>query len=442
MLITVYKFAKKVNSTAIPRDTGVEINVYLKDDTSIFNPVFTVSGFGTEYNYIKWDNRYYYITDFVIVRNSVYEISCAMDMLATYRTNIKDSIAFVEYSTSDYNVNIPDTRLRVSARETTAINSGLLLTDADVSGIGTYILNYVTDNPNYGATGLIYGDGALTHRIRGMLTDTGFLDLENFEKQFTNAYSRVIGLKYVPFMWYNYGTGVRIHLGSYDTGINAQGVTLQHKYSVTVAVPNQFTDFRKTNPYTTLLMYLPRYGLVEINPLDIYNKSSLTVNLVVDGVTGEGTYTIDNIFKGTTNFGVSMAIGTVSGNAQGIVSGALQRASGRIVQNPLALGMGVADIVASASSRSVGNVGSLGSLSSALASIGDDWRKVYFISICHNTTVEPSSVRDNMGSPLGVVKSLNNLSGYVQTTNANVVTPYNDISEQINNLLNGGVYLE
>ena len=74
--------------------------------------------------------------------------------------------------------------------------------------------------------------------------------------------------------------------------------------------------------------------------------------------------------------------------------------------------------------------------------IGDDWRNAYIVCIAHNTAVEPDSVAETMGRPCQKVRQINGLTGYVQTRNASVATGNSDITQQINNLLDGGVYIE
>ena len=98
--------------------------------------------------------------------------------------------------------------------------------------------------------------------------------------------------------------------------------------------------------------------------------------------------------------------------------------------------------VMSSFQRNVGNVGNAGGLSPVLASIGSDWRNVYMVSICHNTTVDPSTVAAAIGRPLNAVRTLSSLSGYVQTEDASVSADNDEMSDQINTLLDGGVFLE
>lgn len=110
--ITGYKFSKRANSTKQPvNETGTDFSVVLKDKCSYDRPVFLLENSGTlDINYIKWGSWYYHVTDISYVRNDLFEVVCDLDVLATYKTEIGATSAFVLYDTSA-NTEIPDTRL-------------------------------------------------------------------------------------------------------------------------------------------------------------------------------------------------------------------------------------------------------------------------------------------------------------------------------------------
>lgn len=110
--ITAYTFSKRINSTKQPTGlTGTDYSVVLKDRTSYENPVFLLSS-GTlpTFNYVQWGTWYYFVDDIVIERNDLYNVKCSLDVLATYKTEIGATAAFVLYDTTS-NTEIPDTRL-------------------------------------------------------------------------------------------------------------------------------------------------------------------------------------------------------------------------------------------------------------------------------------------------------------------------------------------
>ena len=444
MEIICYKFEKRYNSTKRPTEPGAVYNVQLKDATSIYNPVFTVSNFGTEFNYIKWDNRYYYVTDLEIIRNNIYNLTCQIDFLRSFYDNIANTTAFIDFSTSDYNTQIIDNRLPVATECTYYTNSVQIISHgANTIEAGSYIVEYVTDNANFGLSGIAVLDYQNAKLLSNKLTNTDFFNIENFEKQFNNVYQSIKKLTFVPIMPLVFTEGITdIRLGSYDTGINGRTPTQTIKMSADITIPRPFTDFRQLQPYCSYLLYLPGYGFTTLDNADIAGKSSLTIKLDIDGATGDATYTVDKIFKGSCNFGVSMSLGTVSSNIGGVWGNGLQRATSLITGNAVGAIGGLVNTALASRQRNLGNVGSTGALSSVFATIGDDWRNAYIVCIAHNTAVEPDSVLEIMGRPCQKVRRINGLTGYVQTRNASVSTGNSDITQQINNLLDGGIYVE
>lgn len=444
MEIICYNFEKRYNSTKRPTGNGAVYNVQLKDATSIYTPVFTVTNFGTEYNYLQWNNRYYYVTDVEIIRNNIYNLTCQIDFLRSFYDNIANTTAFIDYSTSDYNTQIIDNRLPVATDCTYYTNSAQIVTGGTPDfNLGTYVIEYVTDNANFGTTGLVALGVSAAKELSGALTSTDFFNIENFEKQFNNVYQSIKKLTYIPLLLGNFsGPATAIRLGSYSTGISGFTPPMTIKMSADIVIPRPFNDFRQLQPYCSYLLYLPGYGFTTLDNADISGKSTLTINLDIDGATGDATYTVDKIFKGSCNFGVSMSLGTVSSNIGGVWGNGLQRATSLITGNAVGAVGGLVNTALASRQRNLGNVGSTGALSSVFATIGDDWRNAYIVCIAHNTAVEPDSVLEVMGRPCQKVRQIDGLSGYVQTRNASVATGNSDITQQINNLLDGGVYIE
>lgn len=121
--ITAYNFTKRVNSTKQPvNETGTDYSVALKDRTSYENPAFLLSlDTLPMFNYVKWGTWYYFVDDIEIERDGLYTIKCSLDVLATYKTQIGATTAFVKYDTTA-NTEIPDGRLSNKTSTTYAIS--------------------------------------------------------------------------------------------------------------------------------------------------------------------------------------------------------------------------------------------------------------------------------------------------------------------------------
>ena len=459
MLITLYSFSKRKNSTKQP-NTGTQVGVNLKSPTSKYNPTFIIGNINPlSYTYLKWEDRYYYIDDIRLIRDHYYELVCSLDVLATYKANVLATTAYVAYSSSNFSTHIVDNRLSTIDTLSTKSSSSTLFSDGVGSiMLGTYIITYVSSSPTYGASGVTWASEPQAINIVKMLSTEGFTTWQNeFPKQLLGAYDALLSVTAVPFSWYqrelSFSHPPNILLGGYDTGVASHPPNPRVEYSTTVSIPWQYEDFRNLEPYTSLLLFLPGYGLVELNPNDFIGKTSITIKAVVDGLTGKTTYIVDKVYKATTTLGVNMNVGTVSyGNllysSLSLAQSTLSSLTGLFSTNPIgALTSSINSVPQLASSyissqqRSLGSIGSNGASNDIYASIGS-WADVICTTLSHPTNVDPSVFTSTLGRPCNQVISLSSLTGYVQTVNASVSISNSIHATEVNNLLNGGVYIE
>ena len=119
MVISFYKFSKKNNSTKIVDVQGTNFNsCQLKDHTNMITPTILVNAIPQSwatiwnYCYIPMFTRYYFINDWTWV-NGVWECSCTVDVLASWKTEIGASEMYILRTNSTdgavYNAGIMDT---------------------------------------------------------------------------------------------------------------------------------------------------------------------------------------------------------------------------------------------------------------------------------------------------------------------------------------------
>lgn len=91
MNVTFYSFSKRQNSTARPTG-GTVIDCAMRSGFSPLKPKLEVRGNPTEYNYMKIDTNYYYITDCIFnAEENFFIVEGERDPLATFRTQIFNS---------------------------------------------------------------------------------------------------------------------------------------------------------------------------------------------------------------------------------------------------------------------------------------------------------------------------------------------------------------
>ena len=448
--LTLYSFSKRVNSTKRPSG-GLTVSALLKDDVSIWRPIFEFELENADtYNYLKWGSRYYYINDVMYVSNDRVLVTCSIDVLATFKEAITATTAYVEYSASNYDDSIVDTRFSTVDTASYEYSTANLITNASSAGSGgIYIITYNTSQPTIGATGCVWALENDAKSIAQTLNTTEFMDwLDNASKQLNGAYDALTSMKYVPITFMG-GQGLaNVILAGYDTGVKGIIPSYTQSYSVNLTIPWQFSDFRNLSPFTSLLLWLPAYGYAEINPADLIGQTSITVNLVIDGLSGEGTYTVGSVGRYTANFATDVPIGTSHTDLLSTISSIGGAVLGGLAGGGIGVALSSGSLISgviSANQRIVGNSGSLGSYSSAIVKPDflSSWGHVGMVSICHDTNQEPTSLAGVQGLNCRKVLNLGGLSGYVQTVNASVsANAPSDLINDINDYLNGGVYIE
>ena len=102
------KIGKKLNDELVTSD------VLLKDNVSILKPVFKVRDVRSiiTYNYLYCPDlqRYYFIDDIVSIHNDLWEISCHVDVLETYKNGILGQSVILKRQQNKYNTYLNDER--------------------------------------------------------------------------------------------------------------------------------------------------------------------------------------------------------------------------------------------------------------------------------------------------------------------------------------------
>lgn len=435
MQITLYNLAKRRNSTKQP-SKGTNITVKLKEGTSYFNPSFILNSNPTGFNYLSWDSRYYYITNIENTRNGIYTISCELDSLSTYKSDILGTTAFVLYSSSNYDIGIPDTRLSTTPNYIVKTNA----VTYPIEGSPLYVVTYIGRN---GSSMKGVTESSLK-TIQEALSTNAFAELfvdssKAVSKMLSNTSQAITGCTYVP-RCSTTGRPIEIVLaGGYKPGASGALVNRHDFATTSIKIPWNFStgDFRNRSQYTSLLLLLPCYGYLNLNTDNYVGDSDITIDVFQDSATGTIAYAGKDFYC-VANMGCNVQISTTTqGN---LTSGISSFASAGLQSftNPIGA---VGNLFNAVTSSMATNVGSVGSYGNTVAM--DSTLNIEIVVISHDTNVEPSSMASNYGRPCNKVLPLSDLTGYVQTANANVVTgATKQYKEEIDTLLNGGVYIE
>lgn len=466
-------FSKRRNSTIQPTSTGTTITLNLKGGSDILAPVFLLNhsgGFGL--NYLQFEGRYYFVTGIKSVRNDLWEISAEVDVLATYKSVIQATSAHVLYY-SHSNSEITDHRLSCKTTQSTQVSTGSFGNFGDDGGTPGYVLTVVGKEciAAYAITeanlqGLIDQNffDTLDNNIDGItpvddstdvmttiadsvrwLTDLFKTEIGSFTYS-DNASANIRACHLLPISYAAIGGTVeQIYLGRMNTGKTGLRITDRtYSDSATVSIPWQASDWRRNAPYHEVYLYIPAIGLTALSPSDLIGESSITVVISMDKLSGDAIVEVKSTTKTiayyTTNFatpfpiGVSQITPLQASTAIGSAAAALAASSNPALAGAMA-GLGLANALQQNPSCIGANAGG--------AILGVAASNIYCITVFHDTTVSPGSVSAVMGTPFNGVMSLAGVSGYVQTSGASVAGFMTGTErEKINQLLDGGIYIE
>lgn len=111
--VTLYQNSSPVEKIGKSLSSGESFSCLFKQDTSILKPVITLrssnSGIPTyNYMYIQELSRYYFIDDIISINNNTWEIHGHVDVLETYKSQIRANTAVVKRQQNLFNLYLDD----------------------------------------------------------------------------------------------------------------------------------------------------------------------------------------------------------------------------------------------------------------------------------------------------------------------------------------------
>ena len=339
---TFYKNDKKVNSTKLPVSSpdDIVLSVELKDVVNLFTPSLIIStdtfvSGGHIINPMKWNycylpdfERYYFVRSWSWVLGR-WECSLEVDVMASFKTEIGNTSAFVLRAASQYDPDLIDTKYPTEtqisgAEQDTQTPSGNIVTvwntnikNASIDD-GFYVISVINDDDN--AIGGVshyalsaYSMAELMNKLYSAPTWMGITDANisnDLQKMLINPIQYINSCMWIP-VGFTGGVGVRtIPIGwwsiTLSTGYAYRLDTANCVKDVSVSFPLTKThpqfDAQKRrwlqlSPFTTAALYFPPFGFIPLDMTKIYMSSSLEVSVRLDVITGKGTLFIGHKYK-------------------------------------------------------------------------------------------------------------------------------------------------
>lgn len=361
--VTLYTFAKRQRSTAIPSGTGTTVSCQAKDPLDILNPTirlqFLPAGAAANpqaYNYARINalERWYHIRTWRNI-GPLWEADLQVDALASWRLTLGAQSIYVYRSAYSYDNRIPD-NLYPTRSQTRILNIALpkpwTVGGPSASGAaadsGIYIAGIISTNGTtyYAFTPVVWSLFMFElHRdtyYEAVLTTFGAVEYPE-AKVAVNPMQYISTVKWCPVGYGASGSWI-VHTGTAVTRIpvGVASVTLsgQGTYQAwmlpdeTVSsiedIDTETSDFEHPQasdrgdwlnyaPYTSYELFYPPFGLIELDPVMIHKYRYLRVSLSLDTHTCTcklDVYVHDNntrrvIYRAIGSFGVDVPVSSI-----------------------------------------------------------------------------------------------------------------------------------
>ena len=479
-----YTITKKNNSTKTPESgeqVGEARQIYLKRPCTLVNPVLLLEEWDSDINYcyIPDFERYYWVTDVEYTAAQMVTVSLAVDVLASYRSDILNTSGYILRSSVKRDSAIIDTFYPTKCGTTQLSNNSRWL---PVGQYNWFILGVAGKNTQSGAcvTGstvyyMVSRDN-MNSLIDWLFNQENYTEeiTDEIVKTFFNPFQYIVDCMYYPFDFReSEGRLVNIVLGWFETDVkgymlNASNIN-NPGGTVEIAIPRPINgdtkDYRNYSPYSSYNLYIPYIGMISLAPELLKHDNSIDIRSVLDVPSGTVMLEVRGLESGNmittleaqccpkialsqvsigANIvdGVSTGVGALVsglGDLFGFISD--QNDSGtstqRAKQKSIASGLGSIgnSIIAAGGQLSTKGVNS--NMSQTLF--------IYNIILYCNYSEFVQMNNDDFGSPYCVDESLSShAGGFVQLSNAHFQNFRVLDSERtlIENYLEGGVYLE
>ena len=488
-------FKKRVNSTKQPSTATTTLTGELKESCSIESPVISIESSTNPsayvYAYIPEFGRYYFVSDWVF-NLGLWECHLSEDYLASFKTEIGNTTAYIERCAGTYNGDIVDTKY---ITKTNFQNNRVFLTSdlyQPSNAHGAYVI------------GVVNGDSALISQLGGSVTyyvledyqcralmayllstnflsDAGFPSVQSIAQQlsqdtakaFINPFNFIVSCVWYPFPVSTLASGndvqIRVGYWAVQTSI-ATGkylTALAPEFSVSgnlSAHPQAETRGNYLNfaPYSRVSLTIPPFGTF---PLDLSyrtNGNHINGKIHLDTITGKAQLMIylndggqivpsddTPVYEATAVIGVPIQLSQISVDyisaLPHIGEAAASAVSGAI--SGFVTGGGVVGAVTGAIGAALPSVANaISCLSPQMTSKGVDGSIMYiFIPARINQQFALLVDEDNeeMGRPLMEKKKINTLSGYIKCFEASIDYACFDTEKtEIFNYLMSGFFYE
>ena len=457
--VTLYSFTKEVNSTARPSGSGSTYPCVVITPCDIINPQLRLQ-LGTGYNpstynycYVPAWGRYYWINDW-IMDGPIWTAVCNVDPLASWKTQIGATSAYVLRAAADYDGDLVDVMYPMEANPTvtdTAITKWWSDSDLDYTE-GRFIVGTISVNGATSYSALTPSE--FSHFAAKAFSDDVF-NLVNDKPWLTKAIfdpmQYLASVTWFPFDLQGAGGRTQdVYLGYWFSQVRGLQIATTHEYTRTVTLPKH--PQRATRgayldraPYSNYLLDIRPFGRIAL-PTDLLAASnSITLSCIVDWISGNAVLRITNssgvpVAMQESHLGVTVQVSQVLRDYFGGALGAV----GSVIGAGVALGTGNITGAITGAASAIGSAANMMEPSVTTSGMNSGFSRLY--GSRHLTSAfHPSAAEDlaHRGRPLCAVRRLDTLPGYQLCTDTDLQLPCTRTEmDAIRGYLESGYYFE
>lgn len=401
MIITLYSFSKKRNSTRRPNSGGLDVEVKLKENCSIYNPTFVLNHNAGDFNYVKvsaqqgeqyWKSTkdlYYWVDDITFLTDRIISAQCSLDPFASAKEDILATTANIMYCADSIYNNIVDQRLPIYSDvyyNETSLDLGSINPPEPYEGSSLMITDLASDNPVLSIILAVTGKGSFGSYLMYDPNDVKeILDgIDGFSQGITDILTGLKQLFYggtasecmkaafaLPISLNNIDVGAssteELYLGNYpakkeiivseDTKIllpiyvypiNKKILKGKYRLNIPWTTPE---GWQRSAPYRQLILYFPFVGLVPLNSSEMISDIFVDVSYSINLTSGDIAISVEGVRETTLE---TRIVATASGNmALNTPFGSTGIDTNRLTQS---IGAGVAATGASLAMAATGNI--------------------------------------------------------------------------------------
>lgn len=456
-------FSKRKNSTKQPSG-GTGKTVVLKENTSLMRPAFLVSSVDWSWNYASAFGQYYYITDIVSEGNNLFRVECAVDPMATFKTQIGAYSTLIARASAEDNYEVVDmiypAKAQPETKRSQVGNPGLFTT---TQSAGCYVVGTMGHNGQHVyVMNQSYFD-LFCQRLFPLLgDDTDFFDFLSAQLSqavaggLSNILDNITFLRWIPIT-FSYVSGLLTHtahvyVGNWDLVTPAEeliGSTVASVLGTTLTFSARDDSGTRGRwlymaPFANYSVYIPPFGLITLDAAYVTASGrSVYADIMANIMTGNvtlrlyyslGAHGVKMAGVYNANIASEMKVGGGSYNLGGVASGVGGALANLATENVV----GAIGSIASAASAAIPTTAQVGGgVSGPTPDIAEPW----YAYASYYDPIEENNAE--LGRPLAKVKTISSIAGYIQCANASLAIPgHEEEMTKINGYLNSGFFYE